>query len=564
MLYEFSPAWVRFMEASKLLLPLVVGVVILLVCPPLGMMILYSFSTSKLPSFQELSMVNYFNTIHHPLFVEAFMNTLLIGIGGLGVALGWGFPLAWFAARTNVPCRKLFDFPLTFSLYAPHFALAFAWLLLASPGTGILNTYFFKPLFGIAANICSIPGIIFVLGTAEAPVIYLNVLSALKSLDPSHEESARLCGASIFKTLREITAPLITPGVIAGAILVFSAAIEVFSIPLLIGSTYGIYTLSTLVFKFTAMYPSNFKAASATAMILISFTISLVILQQKVVAARSRRYVVISGGRAGSRVVSIGRWRYLGFLLFLLYLLIGVVLPYFAIFYASFIRIWTGSLEFSFTLENFQRLFGPYAVTVQKALINSLSASLLSSIAATLLAIMIAWLVCRTAIRGRSFLDVVSTLPVAVPGVVMGFAFFITYLYYGAGLFGTIWIVVILFITRFLPQAVRTISGSIVQIPKELEEAASIAGASWLRVLREVIIPLIKPGALSALTICFINSFKEMASSIFVMTSQNILIVPYIYQSFTDLPFPHTASLIAIHSVILLLVFLIMRRFIRT
>ena len=375
-------------------------------------------------------------------------------------------------------------------------------------------------------NVYSMGGLICIFGIYYAPYVYMFTASALRNMDPSLEEAAEVTGATALRTMFTVTFPLIAPAIISGMLLSFIVMLGIYGIPAVLGTPGDIPVLTTYIFKLTNWSPPLYSTAASVAIILMVVTGFLVWLQHRVTSRRS--YTTVAGKAFRPALLNLGPWRYLTLGLAVVYLFVVVVLPTLALIVAAFrkfLSIRTIASLFDdrqYSLIHFERLFAnPLALrsiynTMEVGLDHGagrrrarLRASATRSIAPTL--------------PGRRSIDVLSTLPVAIPGLVIGVAYLWAWIGLPGGLYGTIWILALAFIARFMPDTVKALSTSLLQIHRELEEAAWISGRGLLGTIRTIVLPLARPGVIAAMTLLFVLAIRELGSSLFLYTSNTMV-----------------------------------------
>ncbi|MBW0002019.1 MAG: iron ABC transporter permease [Hyphomicrobiales bacterium] len=468
-----------------------------------------------------LTLANYRETLSGGGFLALLRVTLAAAMIGTAGALAIGASLAWLAIRTNVPGRHLLESIAILPMFVPPLVGAFAWDILASPRSGIINIALRSIGIEKAVNIYSLGGIGFVFAIYYAPYVHLFVAAALRNFDPTHEEAARMCGASSWRCFWQITLPLISPALLSSGLLVFVLLIELFAIPAILGEPGNLHFISVRIWEMVGFTPPKVNQASALGVLMLVITVTLVLLQYRVLGKRS--FVTVSGKGLRPDVVALGgaRWplAFVGFG----YILFVVLLPYAALlfialrknlFYATL-----GALADTrqLSLDQFALAFSD--PVVRASFLNSLAVSLGTVAIGSVLYFTIAYVVQRTSLAGRRALDVITILPVAIPGLIIGLGYLWTWISLPFGIYGTLWIIILAYLSQFSPQGVRAISGSLVQIDPELEESSRLCGAGLAYTLRRIVVPLAWPGILSAMILLLILSFRELATALFLYTS---------------------------------------------
>src|SRR5256885_11810097 len=349
--------------------------------------------------------------------------------------------------------------------------------------------------------------------------------SALRNMDPSLEEAAEITGVSPLRTLFPVTFPLIAPAIMSGMLLSFIVMLGIYGIPAVLGAPADIPVLTTYIFKLTNWSPPLYSTAAAVAIILMVVTGALVLLQQRVLAGRS--FTTVSGKAFRPRVIELGPWRWLTLALALIYLFTVVVLPTLALIVAAFRRflfIPSAASLFDmrhYSLVHFDSIFdNPLTM---RSIWNTMEVGLITAAFGGVLAFAIGYTVHRSRAPGRRGIDLIATLPVAIPGLVIGVAYLWAWIGLPGGLYGTIWILALAFIARYMPDTMKALSTSFMQIHRELEEAAWICGKGLIGTIRTIVLPLARPGVIAAMTLLFILAIRELGSSLFLYTSNTMV-----------------------------------------
>jgi len=476
-------------------------------------------------SLKHLSIANFLTVLSNPNVGEALINTLIVCAGGTMIAVAIGLLFSWVVVRTNTPFRGLIAAASILPLFAPPLVAGVAWSILGSPKTGLINTLFKWAGLDWRVDFYSLSGLVFVFGIYYAPYVYMFTASALRNMDPSLEEAAEISGASAFSTLFSVTFPLIMPAIVSGMLLSFIVMLGIYGVPAVLGAPSNISVLTTYIFKLTNWSPPLYNTAASVAIILMAVTGLLVFLQQKVLTGRS--YTTVAGKAFRPRTLDLGPWRWLTFLLGLIYLLVVVILPMLALIVAAFrkfmfIRDVASLFDMrQYSLMHFYSIFdNPLTL---RSIYNAVEVGIITAIVGGALAFAIGYTIHRTNVTGRRTIDLISTLPVAIPGLVVGVAYLWAWIGIPGGLYGTIWILALAFIARFMPDTVKSLSTSFLQIHRELEEAAWVCGKGTLATIGTIVLPLARPGVIASMTLLFVLSIRELGSSLFLYTSNTMV-----------------------------------------
>src|SRR5246500_431346 len=476
-------------------------------------------------SLRHVSVANFITVLTNPNVAEALFNTLIACGGGTLIAIAIGLLFSWIVVRTNTPLRGFIAAASILPLFAPPLVAGVAWSILGSPKTGLINTIFKWAGVDWHVDFYSLWGLVFVFGIYYAPYVYMFTSSALRNMDPSLEEAAEISGASAFATLFSVTFSLIMPAIVSGMLLSFIVMLGIYGIPAVLGAPTNISVLTTYIFKLTNWSPPLYNTAAAVAIILMAVTGLLVFLQQRVLSGRS--YTTVAGKAFRPRNLDLGSWRWFTFALGIVYLLVVVILPSLALIVAAFrkfmfIRDAASLFDMKqYSLIHFINIFdNPLTLN---SIYNAVEVGIITAVVGGTLAFAIGYTIHRTHVAGRRSIDLVSTLPVAIPGLVIGVAYLWAWIGIPGGLYGTIWILALAFIARFMPDTVKSLSTSFLQIHRELEEAAWVCGKGTLATIATVVLPLARPGVIASMTLLFVLAIRELGSSLFLYTSNSMV-----------------------------------------
>jgi iron(III) transport system permease protein len=405
----------------------------------------------------------------------------------------------------------------------PGILFTVAWILLGSPKIGLINLALQK-LFSTDAvfiNVYSMGGMIWVDALHYSPMAFLLMTAAFRAMDPALEESAVMSGASVWQVVRKVTLPLVWPAIFATLLILFVRAIESFEVPALLGLPVGIQVFTSAIYQAVHRYPSQVGLASSYAVTLLILT-TIGVYFQSVLSSRGNKYATMTGKGFRPRPIDLGPWRYLAVAVFILYFLLIVVLPFAVLLWSSFQKFYSvpsmAAIQ-RMTLEPYRTVFDHPGLW--RAVWNSFLLAIGSATLIMLVTSVICWIVVKTRLPGRWLLDNIASLPMVFPGIVLGLSIMILYLYLPIGVYGTIWILLIAYVTRFLPYGLRYNTTSMLQIHKELEESAAMSGASWATTFRRIILPLLKPGLVAGWIYIVIVSIRELSSSILLYSPGN-------------------------------------------
>ena len=372
-----------------------------------------------------LSLINFAGLFADPRFYQAAGNTILCGVGATAISCVLGLSLAWVVSRTDMPGRRWFEVFNLVPFFLSPYVGAISWIYLAAPHSGILSR-FLHETFGLPGDlipIYSIAGATWVLSLFYTPYVYLFVIAPMRQMDPSLEDAARVHGAGFWTTLRLVTLPLLMPALMSAALIVFVTSAGLFDVPLALASPKGIRTMPTEIFQLV-QYPSDLGRAASFGVVVMVFTVLVTVLQRRYIDRR--RFETVTGKGYRPRTIALRRGgRIAALTLEALYIGCGVVLPVIALLMVSFSSIWTGKLNpATLTLRNYEYVAFNYHLT-QQAILNSLFLALVGASLGVAISVLQAYYVNRVARKRRSLIDAVLSLPLGIPGIILGLGFLI-------------------------------------------------------------------------------------------------------------------------------------------
>ncbi len=496
---------------------LCVALTVYIAVVPLAFLFWQSFFTPQTAAkAAEFTLDNYARAYGSSETLRLFWTSLKFAFGASLFSFVVGTLLAWMNERTNTPFKTLFFALAIIPLIIPGVLFTVAWILLGSPKIGIINLVL-QNMLGLEQppfDVYSLWGMIWVDGLHYSPMAFLLMTAAFRAMDPSLEESATMSGANIFQVARRVTLKLAWPAILATLLILFVRAIESFEVPALLGLPVGIQVFTSSIYQAVHRYPSQIGLASAYGMTLLVIT-SVGVYFVSRLSSRGNRYATMTGKGFRPRRIDLGPWRWLAAAIFAVYFLMIVALPFAVLLWSSFQKFYSvpsmQALQ-NLTLDPYRFILGyPHII---RSMWNTLLLSFGSATLIMLVTSVICWIVVKTKLPGRWLLDNVASLPMVFPGLVLGLAIMIFYLNVDVGVYGTMWIMFIAYVTRFMPYGLRYNTAFMLQIHKELEESAAMSGASWATTFRRIILPLLKPGLVAGWIYVMIVSIRELSSSI--------------------------------------------------
>jgi iron(III) transport system permease protein len=511
---------------TKPVLSLVALCMVVLIALPMSWLAIYAFTDkARHPTLQ-----NFVTLFTNPDFLDPLLTTAIIATTSALICCLVAAPIGWLVSRTDMPGRRTIRALVTASFVTPPFLGAVAWELLAAPNSGLLNQLY-RFVTGAESdsylfNIYSLTGIIFVISCYTFPFVFVLVANALDNMPGELEDASAILGGKAWTTARRITIPLALPALVAGALIAFLQAMTLFGSPAILALPAGFHTMTTKIWSLF-QYPPKLELAAAAAVPLLVLTI-LLLQGQKFLLGR-RGYSVVGGKYGAPRQVELKAWRWVALAFCLIVLLNPVFLPYMALLNAAFSPNATTLVTPSTaTWHNVVFVFTELSST-QLALKNTVILGASTATIGTALALVIAYVTTRRVIRGHRILGFLATAPVAVPGIVLGVGLFLSYTRPPFVLYGTLWILLIAFLTINLPSAYQQLQAAFATIHPELEDASRILGATRLQSLRQITAPLLRTGVIATWCFIFIGVMRELSAAIVLFTSQTKVLSVLIY-----------------------------------
>lgn len=504
---------------------------------PTAMLFYGSFTTAPLGEPGEATLANYVTAYTDPETYRLLLDSFVFATGSALLSLLFACALAWITVRTNAPFRGIFELTAIVPNIFPPLLIAIAWTLLASPTVGMLNAVLMA-VFGLSQgplNIYSMPGLIFVEGLILTPLGFLIIAAAMRGMDPSLEESARMAGSSQFRIMRRITFPLMRPAILAAGTLNFVRALESFDTPAIIALPARIEVFTTKIYREAlAAYPPDYNLAATYGVSLLAIALAFVALYRRF-TSRVETFATVTGKGYRPNLIDLGRWRIAASATALAILTLMVILPVTMLFLTSLMPYYhVPTLESAqlATLKHYVYIFENERVF--RALGNSLFLAVAGATIAMALAALTAYITVKTKVRGRGLLDGLTFLPWAFPSTALAIGLLWGYVRLPLPVYGTIGILLIAYVTRFLPYGLRAVSSTIVQIHKELEEASRACGGGLWTTLRRILLPLMRPGLIAGWILLATIFMREFSLSLFLYTPSSEPVGPLLYFLWLD------------------------------
>ncbi|MGN6549130.1 MAG: ABC transporter permease [Pararhizobium sp.] len=472
-------------------------------------------------------------------FVQLVSDETMLRAYGVGIAMAVGVgilscviatPLAWLVARTDLPGRRLIRMLVTASFVTPPFLGAIAWELLAAPNSGIINVIY-RDIFDLPRSdslldIYSFTGLVFVIACFTFPFVFTLVANAFDRIPGDLEDASAILGGKAATTLRRVTLPLVLPSILAGTLIAVLQALTMFGSPAILALPAGFHVITTKIWSLF-QFPPRLGLAAAAAMPLLLITV-LLLRGQKAILGR-RGYTVLGGKSGAPRIVALGRWKGPALAFALVILCLTVIFPYLALLKTALVPNAGDALTPStLTLSHFHFVLFDFSAT-KLALRNTFVLGVMSATVVTAIALVVSYVATRRLVAGAGVLGVLATAPVAIPGIVLGVGLFLSYANPTFRLYGTLWILLIAFVTIELPAGYQQMSSAFHGVHPELEEASRILGASRLRTLWLITSPMLWTSVVAAWCFVFVGTIRELSATILLTTANTKLVSVIIY-----------------------------------
>lgn len=535
---------------------------LVLVAAPVLPIIYQAFIDRPLYDGGDLTVTNFTRLFATIGFITVIGDTLLFAAMATAIAQGIGTTAAILIGRTDIPGARILAELFLWPLYVSSLILSFAWATVYGPSGYI--TQFVGSILGTTPwDLYTRLGMAIVAGVSLAPVSFIYGQASARSTDPTFEEAARIAGAGKFRTLLHVTFPLMKPALFFSTILIFTSSLEILSIPLVFGGPSGIRVLSTFLYERVANAAIPEYGIAATASLLLILVICGLIALQNRILGSTRRYETIGGKAARPRPFQLGGFRWLAFAGLGAYVALAVLAPLGMLVLRGFVTFLhpQAPLRDVLTLDNYSALWQYPAY--MRSIWNSLFIASFGGIAATGLVVAIALVVHRSEFRFGRPLLYVALVPRAIPGLIAGIGFFyaIALIPGLSALRSTVFILMIAFTMAAIPQGYGAIAPMMLKISPELDRAARVQGASWLRTMIGIIVPVLRPALIACFAILFISFFKEYSTAVFLYSPGSEVIGTTLLQFWTQGHIGYVAALSTVQIAIIATCILVAREF---
>jgi iron(III) transport system permease protein len=569
---DLAPLWTRIRSNALLIgVTLVLAAMILI---PIFRLLINSFIKGHPALPEGWTLSNYATALGMELFYDALVTT--IGIAGVGtfITVSIAVLFAWLIERTDMPCRNLAWTLILVPMAVPGVLFALGWTLLLSPTIGVINAFIrdVVGVFGVEMtegpiNIYSVGGLIFLDGIRGITTVFLMVVGAFRMMDPSLEEAARVSKAGTIGTFFQVTLPALTPAILAAGMYSFISSMESFEAPLAVGLPGNVFVLSTLIYFTTRIQaPLDYGLAAVFGVSYMFLMVFLLIWYRRAVK-NSERFATVTGKGFRPRVISIGKWRYAALGMFVLYFLIAVVAPFCILLYTSFLPSYRVPSAEAFSLFSWANYIEVFELDrVYDVIGNTLYLMVVAATVTMIMAFMVSWVIVRAPVRGRGFLDGLVFVPHAIPGIVIALALIMAFLsppLRYTGLYGSMTVVVIGLIVAYISFSTRLMNGAIMQIHKELEQAAYVSGASNIKTMFQITLPLLFPAFAAGWVWVAVHALRAFSIPIMLSNEETMVFAVLLWEMWEDGTAPLASALGVLLILVLIPLTLLMRRFIQ-
>lgn len=527
------PWTVRLPQVLVAVFVLVIG---FLVCYPVVMLLLGSFAPPRGVTNVWFSLDGYRTALFDADARRAIGTTIWLAVVRATLGVSLAIFLSWAITRTNIPGRRIFHNLLILNFFLPLLPQLVAWSLLLSPKSGIVNVWL-RGLLGISAgsgpfNIYSYGGIIFLGALGWAGFLYLLLSPAFQAMDAALEEAARTSGASTFRTMLRVTVPILLPAVLGCFSLGFVRMVESFEVELLLGTPAHIYVFTTQIYYYIHQQQlPNYPPAIALSTVLIVLVLVVIAVQSKLLGRRS--YVTVSGKNYRRTPVDLGPWKWLVFGGMVAFFLLHLAMPLFILVIGSLQRTTIDLRMDAFTLDHWRILKD---ADVWQSLKNTLFVGVVASTVGILVVSLCSYIVTRTKMALRRPLDIFTWVPYMVPSFVLSVGFLWAVLKgipLPFTLYGTLGLLMLVFVVRLLPFGARLLNGTMVQLSSELEESARTLGASWIQSMRKIVLPMLSPSLAIGWLLFMMTVIRDLSTIILLYGPKSKMLAITFYSYWT-------------------------------
>ena len=514
-----------------IVLPVIASIVYLVIVP-LVFLLWSSFRSTPIGVPGPLTLENYVRAYTAPQTYGLLANTLVFSVGSVAVSILIGVSFAWLLERTNLPLKDIIYTLIPIPMIVPGILFSIAWVLLLSPTIGLVNVSLVRlfNLSGPLINVYTLPSMIVLDGLHSVPITFLILAGAFRRMDPALEEASAVAGAGILTTLYRVTIRVLSPTVFAAVIYLLISAMDSFEVPGVIGLRAGIHVLALKIYLAKQDVPPDYGLIGTLSVLLLGLSAVLAVIYGRI-TRESARYATITGKNYSPKIYDLGRWRYgaLGF--FALYFLLTVVLPVLVLIWASLLPFYQVPSAKAFSVLSLAKYREVWDFpNVGLAFTNTLLMVLCAPTITMLICSIFSWVIVKARVKGSRLLDTLAFLPHAIPGVVFGVALMWTYAFIPIHIYGTLWILLIAYVTSRIPFGTRLMNAAMTQLHKELEEASYASGGTWGRTFRKITLPLLLPAVMNGWLVSAILVAKAMGTVIMLYGQDSIVISVLVWE----------------------------------
>ncbi|MBO5168125.1 MAG: iron ABC transporter permease [Phascolarctobacterium sp.] len=499
---------------AQLILMISIAILVIFVAWPVLLILFNAFFVEG-----KFNSIDFYNVLTEPETFQALKNSFVIACMTTVGSVIVGTFFAWLVTRTDLPYKTFMKSLFLVPFMLPSFIGALAWKMLLSPHSGYINKMWMdlfnttEPLF----NIYSYAGIALVEVMYLFPFVFIQVCGALERMDPTLEESARISGAGLLTITRKITIPLVMPSIMSGALLIMLYSMAHFGTVAVLGIEQGIYNIPTLIYEKIHQSAGSFasiRTGTVLATVLIASAALIIWTQQKILS--KGHYQIIGGKSFRPMELKLRGLRYPLLFFCLAYIGFTIVLPTVVIFLVGGVQTYGLSIldPNNLSLDNYKYILFEYDVT-RDAIWNSVTLGLAAAFITMFAGVMISYVIVKMKVRGKGILEFLGMLPFSVPGSVIALGVILAWSgAYGINIYNTVWIILVSYIARYMAFSLKANSAALEQVHDSLMEASRSCGASMWQSLKDIVIPLVKPGMISAFFLIFLPALRELTVSI--------------------------------------------------
>lgn len=537
-------------NVANAILALSIGILVIVVAVPVLLIFINSFWVNG-----QFNVTDVVNILKQKETYEALLNSLFIAVGVTIMSTIVGTFFAWLVTRTDLPYKGLMKVMFLVPFMLPSFIGALAWKMLLSPRAGYINR-FFMDTFGLEEpifNIYSYTGIMAVETMYLFPFVFIQVCGALERMDPTLEESARISGASLFTITRKITIPLVMPSIVSGALLIMLYSMAHFGTVAVLGVENGIFNIPTLIYERIHQSAGSFEAirtGTVLATVLVVTAALIIWLQNKIL--NRGRFQIIAGKSFRPVEVKLRGLRMPLLFICVFYIAFTIVLPTVTIFIVGGLKTYGLPITWeNLTFDNYKFILFDWQLT-KDAIRNSVLLGLAAAVITMFAGVMISYVIVKMRVKGKGILEFLGMLPFSVPGSVIALGVILAWSgKFGINLYNTVWIILIAYIARYMAFSLKANSAALEQVHDSLVEAARACGASMWQSLKDIVVPLVRPGMIAAFFLIFLPALRELTVSVMLYGPSTCTIGVAIYTLNEDGETVYSAALAGIALIII-------------